>query len=307
MRDLVRILELNTDFVPAILGPLHITAMIIAVLLSLFVGIYFRGKKDLSTYKKIMFTLGVFFIFTEIWKIFIMSFPSNGEHYFRLREFPLQLSSLPMPVMVIASLTVKKERVHQTLNYFMATYLMIGGISAVVSPATLFRSPLFIPLHSLTLHTAMLLVGIYLYTAGFAKFEFKSYWFKRAVMLFLAYVVVSQALNIGSVLLGIYTPGTNGIGRMYVSGGYVGNFLILGHVSPWHISTIPIAREVQLFILNQFDHLAAAYIGAITAYILATTAAAYVFFMISSLVGHLYNKMLPIAVQKNINQKKPSI
>jgi len=186
----------------------------------------------------------------------------------------------------------------------MATYLMMGGIAAVVNPATMLRDPFFIPIHSLTLHTAMLVVGVYLFAAGFVKFEFKSYWFKRAFMMFLVYVVVSQSLNVGAGLLGIFRAGYNGIGRTYTSGAYAGDFLILGHVSPWHISTIPVARQVQLFILNQFDHLAAAYIGSVIAYILATTAAAYFVFITSSGISRLYNKITGNKKKLHFSQHK---
>jgi len=290
MEDLIRILEINANHAPELFGPLHLTALIIAVSLALFVGVHFRGKKDILTYKKIMFTLGVFFILTEIWKLVIMTFPSNGEHYFRWREFPLQLSSLPMFVYLIASLTVKNERIHHTLNHFMATYFLMGGISAVAFPETLFRTPYFIPLHSLILHSVMLVVGVYLYTTGFVKYEPKSVWFKRAVMIFLGYVLVSQTIMVSAGLLGFYTPGFNGIGRMYASGDYPGNFMILGHLSPWSVSTIPIARQVQLLILDH-GHLAVAYVASVITYTICCILFAYLLFKGSESVKRLYHKM----------------
>ena len=289
MENLVRILEISRYHIPAVMGPFHIISIMITIGLSIFVGIRFKGNTSMTTYKKMMFTAAVFFIFTEVWKLFIMSFPSNGDGYFRLREFPFQLSSLPLPVMLIASLT-KNERLRQLLNYFMATYLTLGGLAAVVAPESVFRAPLFIPLQSIALHIVMFLVGVYLYTTGFVKFEVKSEWFKRAVFMFLGYFIIAQGTVILAGIFGLYTPGYLGLGRMFADGDYSGNFLILAHISPWFISNIPVARDLQRLILGQGGSLLAGYLVVCVIYIIGATGVSYIIFNASELVKRFYNK-----------------
>ncbi|MCL1990840.1 MAG: YwaF family protein [Defluviitaleaceae bacterium] len=291
MQNIVSILEINRYLVPAVLGPFHIASIMTLVLLSIFVGLYFKGNTSITTYKKIMFYTSIFLILTEIWRIVIMTFPSTGEHYFRFREFPFQLSSLPMPVMLMASF-VKKERLRQQLNYFMATYLTLGGMAAVLVPAAIFRGPIFISVQSIVLHVIMFVIGVYLYTTGFVKFEFKSQGFKRSVMMFLGYFVLSQSIVIGAALLGFYTPGYLGLGRMYAADSYPGNFLILGHISPWFVSNIPFASHLQRFILAQGGSLALGYLAVCVIYLAGSTTVSYLIFIASKFVGQFYTKLV---------------
>jgi len=273
------------------MGSFHIISILITIGLSIFVGIRFKGNTSMTTYKKLMFTAAVFFIFTEVWKLLIMSFPSNEANYFRLREFPFQLSSLPLPIMLTAALT-KNERLRQLLNYFMATYLTLGGLAAVVAPESIFRAPLFIPLQSIALHIVMFVIGVYLYATGFVKFEIKSYRFKRAVLMFLAYFIIAQGIVIIAGIIGLYTPGYLGLGRMFAEGDYSGNFLILAHISPWFISNIPVARDLQRFILDQGGSLFAGYLVVCMIYITGATTVSYVIYNASVIVQRLCSKVI---------------
>ncbi|MBQ9779790.1 MAG: YwaF family protein [Clostridia bacterium] len=186
---------------PKPFGAFHLTAL--GLTLGLFILMMLFRKRLPRSDKAVHTILAVFafgLLLLEVGKQIVCSYdPSNGWAY-NWERFPFQFCSVPIYVALIATF-LPKGKVRQALLCFLATYSPVAGASVLFYPArSVFSEIIFLDVHTMVWHGAMLLFGLYLWLSGAVKAEWKTAGY--AALVYVPLNFIALALNEASYAFG---------------------------------------------------------------------------------------------------------
>ncbi len=186
---------------PKPFGVFHMTAL--GLTLGLFVVMILLRKRLPKSDKAVQRTLAVFalgLLFLEIGKQLLCSYDPVCGWAYNWEKFPFQFCSVPIYVALVATF-LPKGRVRDALFCFLATYSPVAGASVLLYPArSVFSDILFLDIHTMLWHSAMLLFGLYLWLTGAVKAEWRTA--GKAAMVYLPLNFIALALNEASYAWG---------------------------------------------------------------------------------------------------------
>lgn len=194
---------------PPFYGWYHLLWLAIMVIACALV-IIFRRKISKKAVRITLIVWGSAIIFLEIIKQVLVSFHivhGSVVWAYAWASFPFQFCSSPLYVALPAGI-LKKGKVKEALQSFIALFAIIGGFAAMVYPANMFSHLTFINLHTMVWHVSMVTVSVMLLATRTVKFEFFS--LLKGFVVFIILTVVALILN---AILGKST----GINLFYIS------------------------------------------------------------------------------------------
>ncbi len=203
----MRLLEYLLDHTPRLaaaskpFGVFHLTAL--GIILGLFVLLILFSKHLPRSDRGVKRVLSVFalgLLLLELGKQIVCSYDPTGGWTYNWEKFPFQFCSVPIYVALIA-MCLPKCKVRQALLCFLATYSPVAGASVLFYPASsVFSEIVFLNVHTMVWHGAMLLFGLYLWLSGAVKAEWKTA--GRAAMVYVPLNFIALALNEASYAFG---------------------------------------------------------------------------------------------------------
>lgn len=160
---------------PKPFGVFHLTTL--SIILGLFVLMIILRKhlpRSDKAVRRILTTFALGLSFLEIGKQIVCSYdPAMGWSY-NWEKFPFQFCSMPIYVALMA-MCLPKGKVKYALLCFLATYSPVAGASVLFYPArSVFSEIIFLNVHTMVWHGAMLLFGLYLWLSEAVKAEWKT-------------------------------------------------------------------------------------------------------------------------------------
>lgn len=213
---------------PRPFGSFHLTA--VGIILGLFLLMILLRRRLPSSDKAVQrvlmsFALGLLFL--EIGKQIVCSYDPDAGWAYNWEKFPFQFCSVPIYTALIA-MCLPKCKVRQALLCFLATYSPVAGASVLFYPARfVFSEILFLDVHTLIWHGAMLLFGLYLWLSGAVKAEWKTAGY--AALVYVPLNFIALALNEAAYAFGF-------------AEGYAFNMFYTGRLGKCNI---PILSDIQ--------------------------------------------------------------
>ena len=179
---------------PKPFGWFHLTSIaIIATLVTL--AIVFRKKISRKFVNITMLVVGIALIVSEAIKQCIHSMDvvdGVAKWSYAWERFPFQFCSVPIFLYVFAGI-VRKGKVYDTILCFLAIFAPFGGASTLVYPVTVMSSVLYLSLHTVFWHGAMIVIAFMLLATKSIEFKFKSVW--KACIVFVIILALAEAMN----------------------------------------------------------------------------------------------------------------
>jgi hypothetical protein len=149
-----------------------------------------RGERSL---RMTLVAFGVGLLLLEIGKQIVYSYsPTEGWAY-NWDRFPFQFCSTPIYIALLA-MCLPPSRVRQALLCFLATYSPVAGCAVLFYPSPdVFHEILFLDVHTMLWHGAMLAFGLYLWLTEAVKPSLKTALMAAAV--YLPLPCIALALN----------------------------------------------------------------------------------------------------------------
>ena len=196
MLFLSRVMEFltQTNEIPKLFGPTHITSFILSISLGIALSLLFR-KADKKTVRYILLVASVISILLEIYKQFVYSHTFDGHVMsfdYQWFVFPFQVCSTPMYVGLLAAIT-KKDTIHKPLCAFLATYGLFAGFAVMVYPGDVFINVVGINIQTMVCHGLMVSIGIFLLATGYVRPRHSS--MLGALCVFTVIIVIATVLN----------------------------------------------------------------------------------------------------------------
>ncbi len=186
---------------PKPFGVFHLVTL--SVILALFVLLILFSKRLPRSDRAVQRVLSVFalgLLLLEIGKQIVCSYDPAGGWAYNWEKFPFQFCSVPIYVALIA-MCLPKCKVRQALLCFLATYSPVAGASVLLYPASsVFSEIVFLNVHTMVWHGAMLLFGLYLWLTGAVKAEWKTAGY--AALVYIPLNFMALALNEASYAFG---------------------------------------------------------------------------------------------------------
>lgn len=191
----------------------------------------FRKKYNEKQLKWVLFIYGFIAFTLELIKQLIWSFnydPSTNvvTWDYQWYSFPFQLCTTPIFVSLIC-VFLKPGKVRTTLFTYLSFVTILGSISTILLPDSCFVETIEVNIHTMWLHLGSFVVSIYLMIVDEVKITKKN--LKRALLVFIAFVIMAQILNIS----------------VYQSGVLNGETYNMFYISPYFISTLPVFDIIQ--------------------------------------------------------------
>ena len=179
---------------PTVYGPFHAVSLglflSLAVLMVVFRKRLPRGERALRT---ALLAFGIGLLLLEIGKQITYSYDPQTGWAYNWSRFPFQFCSSPIYA-ALAAMCLPDGRVRRTLLCFLGTYSPVAGCAVLFWPsADVFSPILFLDLHTMLWHGAMLLFGLYLWLTGAILPEWRTA--LRAFTVFLPLNFIALALN----------------------------------------------------------------------------------------------------------------
>lgn len=204
-----------------------ITLVIIAII------ILYKRKDNYNEkqLKKVLGIYGIVAFILELLKQIIWTFnynPALGSITmdYSWYSFPFQLCTTPIYVSLIC-LFLKDTKIRKSLLSYMAFTTILGSIATILMPDSCFTSDILVNIHTMWLHMGSFVVSIYLLITNEVKLNLRN--LRNALIIFLIFVGIAQALNIG----------------VYNSGILNGETFNMFYISPYFISHLPIFDVIQ--------------------------------------------------------------
>ncbi len=179
---------------PSAFGGFHLIS--VGVILSLFgLMIVFRrhlprGERAL---RRSLVSFGVGLLLLELGKQITYSYTPGVGWSYNWDRFPWQFCSTPIYVALLG-MCLSQSRVRRALLAFLATYSPVAGCAVLFYPAAdVFHEIVFLNLHTMLWHGAMLLFGLYLWLTEAVLPERKA--LVGAVAVYLPMPLVALAFN----------------------------------------------------------------------------------------------------------------
>lgn len=218
---------------PVPFGTFHIAWIIgmVVVISFLFIRRHKHSEKQL---KLVLGIYGVIAFILELLKQIVWSLDYDAA----LNEFiwdfqwyaaPFQLCTMPIYITLIC-LFLKKCKFRDCLLAFMAYVTILGSITTAIIPDDVFVSDILIDIHTMWLHLGSLVVSIYLLMSKEVTVTKTD--FKRAIMTFLIFIIIANALNI----------------IVYNSGILAGETFNMFYISPYFVSSLPVFDKIYTMV-----------------------------------------------------------
>lgn len=155
---------------PTVYGGFHIGALV--VVFALFVGMIClrrRVPRSEAALRRGLWIFALGLLFLEIGKQIVYSYdPQTGWQYDWSR-FPFQFCSTPIYAALIAA-PLRDGKLRRTLLAFLATYSPVAGCAVLFWPSSdVFSTILFLDVHTMLWHGAMVLFGLFLWLGGYVQ------------------------------------------------------------------------------------------------------------------------------------------
>lgn len=197
MDFLIRFVELlDTKMTtPEPFGWFHLMWIAIVVILSVLAVLWARKRPDEKTVRKTVLIVSLVVLLFEIYKQVNFTFKmSDGAitAKYQWYGFPFQFCSTPMYAGLLAGL-VKRGMVRRALCSYIATYGIFAGLCVMAYPGDVFCATAGINIQTMVCHSAMIILGVYLFATDFVRAELKT--ILRALAVFVSMVLVAASLN----------------------------------------------------------------------------------------------------------------
>lgn len=215
---------------PTLYGWFH-WLWIILTFFAIFILYKNKRKYDEKQLKTVLFTYGFVALILEILKQLIWSFNYDASSNIITWDYqwyaaPFQLCTTPIIVCIIGAF-LKKGTIRTSLLSYVSFVTILGSIATVIYPTSCFVDDTLVNIHAMWLHFGSFVVSIYLIMSG--EVVPNKCNFKRAIIVFLIFVVIAQILNIS----------------IYNSGILNGETFNMFYISPYFISSLPIFDTIQ--------------------------------------------------------------
>ena len=182
------------DVRPKPFGLFHLSCvaviLILCVAMILFRRHLPRGERSL---RWILVAFGVGLLLLEVGKQIVYSYCLTGEWLYNWDRFPFQFCSTPIYVALLA-MCLPPCRVRQAILCFLATYSPVAGCAVLFYPSSeVFHEILFLDVHTMLWHGAMLIFGLYLWLSEAVKPSPKTA--LAAAIVYLPLPCIALALN----------------------------------------------------------------------------------------------------------------
>lgn len=176
---------------PGVYGAFHIISLFL--ILSLFVLMILfrhrlpRGEKNI---RRSLIIFGVGLLLLEVGKQIVYSYdPVTGWEY-NWSRFPFQFCSTPIYAALIA-MCLPRGRVRRALLCFLGTYSPVAGCAVLFWPSPdVFSEILFLDIHTMLWHGAMLLFGLYIWLSEAISASWRTAYSAFAVFLPLNFIAL---------------------------------------------------------------------------------------------------------------------
>ncbi len=210
---------------PVSYGWFHLLSCLLVIIVIVFLFIKYKNI-DNKGVKKILFICSLICLILEVYKQINFSFNYNETSTwwkYQWFAFPFQFCSTPMYIALIASL-IKNKKIENACFAFLATFGLVGGLSVMIYPNTVFIPTIGINIQTMVHHGMQVIMGMYLILTKRIEFNFST--LKKALYVFLVLVGIALLINILTYYLNI-------------DGG-----LTLFFISPFHKSSLVILCDI---------------------------------------------------------------
>ena len=149
---------------PAPFGRFHLGALTVILLVCvLLILLRKRLPRGEASLRRALAVFGVGLLLLEVGKQIAYSYTPDGGWVYNWDRFPFQFCSTPIYIALLA-LCLRPCKVRQALLGFLATYSPVAGCAVLFYPAPdVFHEMVFLNIHTMLWHGAMLLFGLYLW------------------------------------------------------------------------------------------------------------------------------------------------
>lgn len=144
-------------------------------------------------------------------------------------DFPFQLCSTAMYVMLLAGL-IRKGKVHGALMSYLVTYSLFAGVLVMIYPLGVYVESIFINIHTMIWHSSMCIMGFLILATRSVDFKVKSV--IKATIVFVILLVMAILMNVFAHMI---VPDEY-FNMYYIGPYYPNNFVILQDIYqrvPW--------------------------------------------------------------------------
>ncbi len=149
---------------PASFGGFHVTSVALILALAVMMVLFRRRlPRGEGALRRSLVTFGVGLLLLEIGKEITYSYAPGIGFAYNWDRFPFQFCSTPIYV-ALAGMCLPDGRARRACLAFLATYSPVAGCAVLFYPAVdVFHEIVFLNLHTMLWHGAMLLYGLYLW------------------------------------------------------------------------------------------------------------------------------------------------
>lgn len=167
----------------------HIAIIVFALLISFSTAYFFRNLNNKKS--RIMFgIISLFLIVSEIYKELFLSFIVYKRYCWE--DFPFQLCSIGMYLYFFIFISGNKK-INEIIYTFIATYNLLGGITALIIPIDIFNQYITLTVHSILWHTILCFIGFY--TIFSQKCSSDGLTFCKSSVLYIIFTAIAYILN----------------------------------------------------------------------------------------------------------------
>ncbi len=151
---------------PSPFGVYHLVSVVLILALAVLMVVFRRrlprGEKSLRRW---LMLFGIGLLLLEIGKQLAYSYDPAAGWAYNWDRFPFQFCSTPIYVALVAML-LPAGRFRRVLLNFLATYSPVAGCAVLFYPSPdVFHEIIFLNIHTMLWHGAMLIFGLYLWLA----------------------------------------------------------------------------------------------------------------------------------------------
>ncbi len=179
---------------PAAFGRFHILSVVLILLLFVLMVIFRRrlprGERALH---RSLLLFGVGLLLLEIGKQITYSYTPGMGWAYNWDRFPFQFCSTPIYAALVA-MCLPDGRVRRAILAFLATYSPVAGCAVLFYPAAdVFHEIVFLNVHTMLWHGAMLLFGLYLWLTEAVRPSVRTA--RNAALVYLPTPLIALVLN----------------------------------------------------------------------------------------------------------------
>jgi hypothetical protein len=220
---------------PSLFGWFHIIYIIIVIVLSTLITLFLRKKSD-KAFRIFLFICSSWMIFMEVYKQFNFTVGYNAYNGtvswdYSWYQFPFQFCSTPMYIAFFSAL-LWNFRINYGLLCFLGTYGLFGGVAVYIYPVSVLTTQVLTNNQSFIHHGLMIMMGIAILVNKVKKIH-KSILY--ALPVFVVLIIIAEILNV--------------IVRNVMGKDVDFNMFF---ISPYQVSSIPIAKQLQTISLKLF-------------------------------------------------------